>query len=59
MSPQKMLASDATAKAMLKKYTLPMPDQGLSEDDARQLIRYFHWFDEQGKSAPAGSARRP
>ncbi|MHB8728698.1 MAG: multicopper oxidase domain-containing protein [Sulfuricaulis sp.] len=59
MSPQKMLASDATAKAMLKKYTLPMPDQGLSEDDARQLIRYFHWFDEQGKPAPAGAARQP
>ena len=52
-SPEKMLESDADAKAMLKEYNnLPMPNQSLSDAEIRQYIRYFHWIDSQ----PAGAA---
>lgn len=48
-APEKMLATDKTARAMLKEYAdLPMPDQGLSENEIRELIAYFRWADEHG-----------
>ena len=47
-SPDTMLKSDDTAKDMLEKFKLPMPDQGLSDVEIVQLMRYFHWFDQQG-----------
>ena len=50
-SPDAMLKADATAKALLEKFKLPMPDQGLSEIEAARLIQYFHWFDEHGQPA--------
>ncbi len=53
-SPEAMLKSDETAKAMLAQFKLPMPDQGLSEADIRRLLAYFHWFDRQ--AAPAKEA---
>jgi len=46
-SPEAMLKSDQAAQAMLAKFKLPMPDQGLSDGDAKRLIGYFHWFDRQ------------
>jgi nitrite reductase (NO-forming) len=52
-SPDAMLKSDATAKGMLEKFKLPMPDQGLSDAEVARLIRYFHWFDERGKPVQA------
>ncbi|HTY98947.1 MAG TPA: multicopper oxidase domain-containing protein [Rhodocyclaceae bacterium] len=52
-SPDAMLKTDADAKAMLERFKLPMPDQGLSEIDAARLIGYFHWFDEHGGAAAA------
>ena len=52
-SPEKMLETDADAKAMLKEYSnLPMPNQNLSDTEIRQYLQYFHWFDAQ----PAGEA---
>lgn len=51
-SPDAMLKSDAEAQALLEKFKLPMPDQGLSDLDAARLIRYFHWFDEHGAPPP-------
>ena len=49
-SPEKMLESDADAKAMLKEYNnLPMPNQNLPEAEIRQYLKYFRWYDEQGK----------
>ena len=52
-SPEKMLQTDADAKAMLKEYNnLPMPNQSLSDAEIRQYIKYFHWID----SRPAGAA---
>jgi len=51
-SPERMLETDADAKAMLKEYNnLPMPNQNLSAAEIRQFIRYFKWVDAQ----PMGS----
>jgi nitrite reductase (NO-forming) len=51
-SPEKMLQTDAAAKAMLKEYNnIPMPNQSLTDTEIRQYLKYFHWIDAQ----PAGS----
>jgi nitrite reductase (NO-forming) len=51
-SPEKVLASDPIAQAMLKEYNnLPMPNQNLSDAEIRQYIEYFRWIDAR----PAGS----
>jgi nitrite reductase (NO-forming) len=53
-SPEKMLESDADAKALLKEYNnIPMPNQNLGDAEIRQYVRYFHWYDAQ----PAGSVQ--
>ena len=52
-SPDKMLQTDADAKAMLKEYNnVPMPNQNLSDAEITQYVKYFHWVDAQ----PAGKA---
>jgi len=45
-SPEQMMQSDPTAKAMLAKWKLPMPNQGLSEDEIKQYLAYFKWADQ-------------
>ena len=56
-SPDKMLQTDADAKALLKEYNnIPMPNQGLSDLEITQYLAYFHWIDAQptpGKPATA------
>jgi nitrite reductase (NO-forming) len=53
-SPESMLKSDADAKAMLKEYNnIPMPNQGLTDAEIKQYIKYFHWADSQPASAAA------
>ena len=53
-APEKMLASDAAAKAMLKEFNnVPMPNQSLTDTEIRQYLRYFHWIDAQ----PAASLK--
>jgi len=53
-SPDKMLQTDADAKAMLKEYNnIPMPNQGLSDTEIAQYLAYFHWIDAQAASAHA------
>ncbi len=55
-APEKMLETDAYAKAMLKEYNnIPMPNQNLSDAEIRQYIKYFHWIDSQ----PAGTTAVP
>jgi nitrite reductase (NO-forming) len=54
-SPETMLAKDDSAKALLARFTLPMPNQQLSPDDIRGLLEYFHWAG--GKPAPAAGER--
>ena len=53
-APEKMLETDADARAMLKEYNnIPMPNQSLSDAEIRQYMKYFHWIDAQ----PAGMAK--
>ncbi len=53
-SPEKMLETDAAAKAMLKDHSnIPMPNQSLTDTEIRQYLKYFHWIDAQ----PAGSLK--
>jgi nitrite reductase (NO-forming) len=51
-APEKMLATDAEAKKMLKEYNnLPMPNQNLPAAEIRQYLKYFKWYDSQGARA--------
>jgi nitrite reductase (NO-forming) len=45
-SPEQMLQSDPHAKAMLDKWKIPMPNQGLSDDEIKQYLAYFKWADQ-------------
>ncbi len=66
-SPEQMLQSDATAKQLLDKYKIPMPNQNVGPEDIRQLIAYFKWADanlrpkgdEQPQPAAPGTAKPP
>jgi len=52
--PEKMLQTDAAAKAMLKEYNnIPMPNQSLSDAEIKQYLKYFEWIDKQ----PAGAVK--
>jgi nitrite reductase (NO-forming) len=42
-SPEKMLAADDSAKAMLARFQIPMPNQSLAPGEIRSLVQYFHW----------------
>jgi len=56
-SPEKMLAADDTAKALLGRFQIPMPNQGLAPGEIQSVIKYFHWAVHGGKEQkPAGSA---
>jgi nitrite reductase (NO-forming) len=58
-SPEQMLQNDATARQMLDKFKLPMPNQGLSDGEIKQYIAYFKWADQNLQpraAAPAGGA---
>jgi nitrite reductase (NO-forming) len=46
--PEKMLETDADARALLKEHNnIPMPNQSLSDVEIKQYIKYFHWIDAQ------------
>ena len=53
-SPEKMLAADDTAKVLLGRYKIPMPNQNLAAGEIRSLIKYFHWV--AGGEKPRASA---
>ncbi len=57
-SPEKMLESDADAKAMLKEFgNIPMPNQSLSDAEIKQYIKYFRWIDAQSAAAAGPHAK--
>jgi nitrite reductase (NO-forming) len=63
-SPELMLQSDASAKALLDKWKFPMPNQGLSDADIKQFIAYFKWADEKpavsvATAASGAAAKKP
>jgi len=45
-SPEQMLQSDPVAKALLDKWKIPMPNQGLSDEEIKQYLAYFKWADQ-------------
>ena len=59
-SPEQMLRTDAAAKAMLETYKIPMPNQGLSDEEIKQYVAYFKWADANltpvGKMQPQPAA---
>ncbi len=59
-APEQMLQNDPMAKALLDKWKIPMPNQGLSDDEIKQYIAYFKWADKnlqpRGKEQPQPSA---
>lgn len=57
-SPEQMLRSDPTAKALLEKWKIAMPNQGLSDEEIKHYIQYFKWAD-QNLVAKIGAAQRP
>jgi nitrite reductase (NO-forming) len=48
-SPENMLAGDDTAKALLPRFKIPMPNQNLTDTDIGRLLKYFRWA---GKNPP-------
>ena len=48
-SPEQMMQTDAKAKAMLEKWKIPMPNQGLSDAEIKQYLAYFKWADQNVK----------
>lgn len=48
-SPETMLMSDPIAKEMLGVYMIPMPNQGLSDEEIDALIEYFESEDAARK----------
>ncbi|MEM4408735.1 MAG: cytochrome c [Candidatus Caldarchaeum sp.] len=41
VSPDKMILTDPIAKELLKEYLVPMPNQGVTEEEAKALIEYL------------------
>jgi nitrite reductase (NO-forming) len=66
-NPDAMLASDPTAKELLAKYKIPMPNQNATDAEIKGYIAYFKWADEhlqprgtsQPQPAAPGTARNP
>jgi nitrite reductase (NO-forming) len=60
-SPEQMLQSDVAAKAMLDKWKIPMPNQGLGDEEIKGYISYFKWADQnlqpRGTSQPQPSSQ--
>jgi nitrite reductase (NO-forming) len=56
-----MLQTDAKAKALLEKWKIPMPNQGLSDEEVKQYLAYFKWTDEnlQPKGASQPQPAKP
>jgi nitrite reductase (NO-forming) len=59
-APEEMVKTDPTAKALLDKWKVPMPNQGLTDEEVRAYLAYFKWADQnlqpQGKAQPQPSA---
>lgn len=45
MSPDTMIMSDPIAKELFKVYMVPMPNQGVTDEQADILIEYFKYED--------------
>ena len=45
-APEQMMQTDSVAKAILAKWKVPMPNQGLNVAEIEQLIAYFKWSEQ-------------
>ena len=57
-APEQMFSSDPTAKELLAKYKVPMPNQNLSEAEIRGYIKYFRFNDAAAKPAAKPVAKK-
>lgn len=48
-SPDTMIYTDPIAKELLKEYMVPMPNQGLSDEQIDILIEYFEYKDSKSE----------
>jgi nitrite reductase (NO-forming) len=48
-SPETMIMTDPVAKQLLQEYMVPMPNQGLSDEEIEEIIEYFGYMDSQKK----------
>lgn len=46
LNPTEMTKKDEVAKALLEEYASPMAEQGLSQEDARDVLEYFRSIDK-------------
>ncbi len=46
-SPETMILTDPIAKELLKEYFVPMPNQGLNDQEIESLIKFFEENDEK------------
>lgn len=44
LNPMEMVERDSIARNLRIRYGMPMPDMGLTEKEARQLVEYFRTF---------------
>ncbi len=49
-SPETMILNDPIAKELLKEYFVPMPNQGLSDEQIESLIEFFEENDEKAEN---------
>ena len=49
-SPDTMILTDPIAKELLKEYFVPMPNQGLSDEQIESLIEFFEENDEKAEN---------
>lgn len=60
-SPETMIAHDDTAKALMARFRVPMPNQNLTATDIERLLAYLRWASRNPpptdmNMAPFGSA---
>ncbi|MEM4658895.1 MAG: hypothetical protein QXX77_10800, partial [Candidatus Methanosuratincola sp.] len=49
MNPDTMILTDPIAKELLKQYLVPMPNQGVTEEEVEALIEYLRHQDHENK----------
>ena len=50
-NPDKMIMTDPIAKEMLKEYYVPMPNQGLTDEEVDEIIIYLKFEDSRNEGA--------
>ena len=59
--PEGMVKSDPVGKKLLEKYKVPMPNQGLTDEEIKEYLAYFKWVDAnlQPKAGSTPAAANP